>query len=315
MFKGRCIENQFSFFYKACKWGQNAEQFCYSDSFVLNNPQYYKLLKECHFEIQTTKNYRKILALKAVTHDHMKNDLRSMDIAEQENRQDGNDEADNFEFIMVESETVGNIQTGVNNLQITSAQVAVTSAGTLALQNYILTDLSNSNWHIKVLNWWNDWVINGYRHKKKQLYLWGPPNTGKSTFILRLIELSLKQSAIEEYGTDNSVNVHLNCEDQIMRPTPNDKCFAWQSFNEEKHNVVIMEEFHISEYCVADLKKLLAGETFVANVKNGRSKKIKLQMPMILISNFEPPCEASSVEYRGIMERLHVITADELIRY
>lgn len=39
------------------------------------------------------------------------------------------------------------------------------------------------NWRDQVVDWYNDWIINGFVHKKKQLYLYGPSNTGKTHFI------------------------------------------------------------------------------------------------------------------------------------
>ena len=39
------------------------------------------------------------------------------------------------------------------------------------------------NWRYYVVVWWNSWVNGGWSHKKKQLYLHGPSNTGKTTFI------------------------------------------------------------------------------------------------------------------------------------
>lgn len=306
LFKGRYIENQFSFYYKALKWAQNTNQFGFADSFVLNNPQYYKLLKECHEEVQNLKTKRPILTLKPVPYELIKQHLKTIEQNNETNQCNNTNNNNNYSNNNNNTNSHTLFATHSNSTTITTID------GTLPIENYFE---NQDNWHKKVVDWFNDWVINGYRHKKKQLYLWGPSNTGKSTFINTLIELSLKISAQETIENINEDEFDLNYEDQIMRPTPNDKCFAWQSYNEKQHNLVVIEEFHVSEYCVADMKKLLAGETFVANVKNGRSRKIKLQMPMVLISNFDPPSESSSIEYRGVVERLNVIKADKLIKY
>ena len=39
------------------------------------------------------------------------------------------------------------------------------------------------NWRDKVVDWYNDWVVNGFCYKKKQLYLFGKQNTGKTYFV------------------------------------------------------------------------------------------------------------------------------------
>lgn len=39
------------------------------------------------------------------------------------------------------------------------------------------------NWRDRVVDWFNDWVINGFVHKKKQLFLHGKQDTGKTSFI------------------------------------------------------------------------------------------------------------------------------------
>ena len=48
------------------------------------------------------------------------------------------------------------------------------------------------NWRDLVVDWYNDWAKNGYFHKKKQLFLYGESNTGKSTFIKYLMGKDLK---------------------------------------------------------------------------------------------------------------------------
>ena len=44
-----------------------------------------------------------------------------------------------------------------------------------------------NNWRDDVITWLEDWVVNGYSHKKKQLYLHGESNTGKNSFINHLM--------------------------------------------------------------------------------------------------------------------------------
>lgn len=166
---------------------------------------------------------------------------------------------------------------------------------------------SKDSWQDEVIGWWNDWIINGYRHKKPQLFLWGGSNTGKTTFIFNLVKSCVN---IEE--NENEENVQF--EEQIFRPTPNEKKYAWQDFDTNLHNIVIVDEFDISEYNITDLKKVLSGECLVANRKGGSSKKIRLAMPMIFISNLPPPTNDLSTQIQGFRERLKIVRADKLIK-
>lgn len=175
------------------------------------------------------------------------------------------------------------------------------------------------SWQGIVIQWWNDWIINGYEHKKKQLYLWGKSNAGKTTFILNLIKACMKPLETEdnrrnEIQEDVDYDLDEYCEQQIMRPTPKDKRFAWQDFDTNLHRIVIIDEFDFGDYDVTDLKKALAGETLVANRKSETAIKIRLRMPIIFISNCEPPKNDGLTQIQGFNERILVVKADRMIR-
>lgn len=357
-------QNMLSFFYTTLVWAQNTSKFDYADAYVLNNPQYYKLLEKVHSSVQNSKKIRRKMRL---------------------------------------------------------------------MPYYMPLDQNQSNtWQEEVINWWNDWIVNGYRHKKPQLFLWGGSNTGKTTFVRHLIRQStgfkslnndnnnnnnnntiisirdrgqrqeivttmsdnnesfftaqvqdhdssilsssslisnrvvfeptptttttlvpifhssqINQSMSSQthmlsttstanvdddrdgsHDIHNDRNVQNNDEDddnddddddedyfenQIFCPTPNEKRFAWQDFDVQLHNLVVIDEFEISEYNVTDLKKVLAGESLVVNRKGECSKKIKLKMPMIIISNLPPPASDVSTQMQGVIQRLKVVRADRLI--
>lgn len=44
-----------------------------------------------------------------------------------------------------------------------------------------------NDWRDSVIRWWNDFVDKGYSTKMPQLYLFGPSNVGKTTFIFDLL--------------------------------------------------------------------------------------------------------------------------------
>ena len=154
-------------------------------------------------------------------------------------------------------------------------------------------------WQLEVVAWWNDWVRNGYVHKKRQLYLFGPSNTGKTSFIHRILS-----TCINSPGEQDAYAY----ESQVFRPTPNDAQFAWQEFNKDQFSLCVVDEFDIKDYHVSDFKKLTAGEPLIANVKGKSSRKICLQMPMIFISNLKPPHQRTNTLYRGVLTRLKQVS-------
>lgn len=162
----------------------------------------------------------------------------------------------------------------------------------------------NPNWQDKVIAWWNDWAINGYAHKKKQLYLWGIPNAGKTYFINYLLKIAV------DHGTDNIDDQDV-IDKQVFRPTPNETRFAWQRYQRNSFNIMLIDEYYNSEYNIADIKRVLAGETLLANVKGLEPKEIRIQLPTIIISNFAPPDEQTNPQYTGIRERLKIVMANK----
>lgn len=139
-----------------------------------------------------------------------------------------------------------------------------------------------------------------------------------------------------EFNTNSSNNSDDDDDDDddeieelIFRPTPNEQKYAFQDWDKFKFNICIIDEFQDSQFDLADLKKAIAGECFVANCKHEQSKKVKLQVPIIFISNFDAPKDASYYEtrtldenekrevfkdlekYRGFRQRLNVIEADK----
>ena len=235
LYKGIGLDRYFSFYARVTRWSQSVKEFDITDSFVLNNPQFYKLLREV---IEKTQ----------------------------------------------EKKTKNTPLPKLNTISTCHQQ--------------------EMTWQDMVLDWWNDWVVNGFVHKKKQLYLWGPSNIGKTSFIMNLFKIAV-DNLNNETVDDDAYEAHL------FRPTPNEPKYSWQDFEFNKYNLVLIDEFDVKEFKVSDLKKALAGESFIANVKNGKAKNIKIQMPTILISNLAPPSDYVSDEYRGLCERLFIVHADQ----
>lgn len=204
-----CDDSLFNFAYRARKWAEQTTVYKDSDPFVLNHPQYYKLLQRVHSEF----------------HGDQKGELAPIEI----------------DFI---------------------------------------ESLDKPEWKVKVYQWWNDWVTNGWTHKKKQLYLFGPPNTGKTTLIMELLKDNIP-----------------------FEPPANAKSFAWADWDPERYNCVFIDEFKMDHYDETQWKKATAGESFVTNVKCEKPKRITTRCPMIFVSN-DPPSDIA-----GIKERLEIIYA------
>jgi hypothetical protein len=172
-----------------------------------------------------------------------------------------------------------------------------------------------ANWLEEVIEWWNDWAINGYKLKKKQLYLWGPASMGKTSLIMKLLCTCLSRS--NQHLTAMNIN-QANLEDTsyeefVFRPQPNDFKHAYETFSKNIHKIAMLDEFDVTDYDVKDLKKMLAGETLTANPKGKKSQKISIQMPIIMISNLAPPTEYDNIKYKGITERIKVIKSDHFL--
>ncbi len=164
-------------------------------------------------------------------------------------------------------------------------------------------------WNDKIINWWNDFIVNGHTHKKKQLYLFGEPDMGKTTFVEKLLQKCIHSpNQLDKSHPDYNTEAYNA---QVFRPTPNEFKYAWQDFESDSYNLVIIDEFKVDEYNISDLKKILAGEWVVSNVKGMKAKKIQLKIPTIIISNFMPPSADLSTKFTGLMERLYIVVANE----
>lgn len=227
LFKG-VLASELTFAYRATTWARNTPNFAYSDPFVLQHPQYYRLLKEVHTSVHGRDMRQE------------KRPLRKYEIAENE-------------------------------------------------------DLSD--WERQVVAFWNDWVEHGHSPKKPQLYLWGPSNTGKTTFITKLLTRCINLPGDDDFYYEG----------QVLTPTPNEKRFAYEAYEPYQHNVVVVDEFDIEEYNLNDFKRFVAGEPFVVNRKNQPSVRMKARMPMIFISNHPPPTAQTGHAYEGVMNRLLVV--------
>lgn len=125
-----------------------------------------------------------------------------------------------------------------------------------------------NGWHEAVCSWWNEWMrILSYNKrviKRRQLYLSGPTNVGKTTVWETLV------------GKSNMKFVFY----------PGVGNFFMQGFDPAYHKYIVFEEFDLSFYPVSMLKRLLEGKTFAYPVKCQPDLVMKFVGPIIFVSNF-----------------------------
>lgn len=119
--------------------------------------------------------------------------------------------------------------------------------------------------------------------KQKQYWIWGGPNTGKTSFI-------------------NDLGVHGFLGYQI--PT-NDDHVEWENGT---YDFAYIDEFH-GQLSITFLNQFLQGSLLKMNVK-GRSAIKRENIPVFILSNF-PPDRAwkniSDVSLNALLSRLHII--------
>lgn len=118
------------------------------------------------------------------------------------------------------------------------------------------------NWSMDVCMWWNKFISSS-GCKRKQLYLYGPTNVGKTLLIEKILGRVMLQ--------------------HVYYPGVG-KLFM-QEFKPDFHKVILFEEFSY-QYCVPSmLKTLLEGRLYSYPVKGAASMLFKFTGPIIFVSN------------------------------
>jgi len=97
------------------------------------------------------------------------------------------------------------------------------------------------------------------KFKAKQLYIFGPPNTGKTSLLQQYNEATL-----------------------FYAPNNND----WNGFNEDIHKIIVFDEFH-GQVPLSTMLQVLQGTKIRLNTKGGSIDKTKNCM-CIILSNVAP---------------------------
>lgn len=125
------------------------------------------------------------------------------------------------------------------------------------------------NWVREVCDWWNDWVVNGWTFKKKQLYLYGDPDNGKTSFVKRL------------FSDINSKYIF----------TPSFGPFGWEGL-QPFHRLIFVDDYKPLELDQRIFRLVLQGSDVMVNCKGIPSKRITFRGPIIVTSNYscdDPP--------------------------
>lgn len=169
-------------------------------------------------------------------------------------------------------------------------------------------DIQNIPWAQTVKEWLNKWITNGRQGKKSQLYVYGDSGMGKTRYINHLINSCLKYQNNNPNSADYSEDKY---EHQIYKPTKHDFKFAWDTFDKDVHKVIMIDEFDHAAFDIDILKNALSGESFKANVKGQPGKFIKPDVPFVIMSNHAPPDETVSSKFKGFIERIIVVNANQ----
>ena len=132
---------------------------------------------------------------------------------------------------------------------------------------------SFGDWRDQCVEWWNKWAEEPWYHKKPQLYLHGPSNSGKTTFVLNVLLRGIPQEC-------------------IFMPVVRSK-YAWSEYDERVHRVVLVDCFELGNVRdQAAWRMAMAGESFPCSVRADRltmraagTKTVQIKAPMLFVSN------------------------------
>lgn len=121
------------------------------------------------------------------------------------------------------------------------------------------------DWFYKFESWYVNFVSTKFYHKKKHCYLWGISNAGKSTACRLLLSCLFNRVY---YASD---------------------VYPFGGYYSNVHRAIVFEEFDYRKYDLSVINKCLEGIEFYCNQKYIVERIETCQVPVIFISNDEPP--------------------------
>lgn len=121
------------------------------------------------------------------------------------------------------------------------------------------------DWFYEFESWYLNFVSTKWYHKKKHCYLYGISNAGKSTACRLLLSCLFNRVY---YASD---------------------AYPFGGFFSSTHRAIVFDEFDIRKYDLSVLNKCLEGNEFHCNQKYIAERIETCHVPVIFISNDEPP--------------------------
>jgi len=157
-----------------------------------------------------------------------------------------------------------------------------------------------NDWRDIVIKWWNDWITEGWYHKRPQLFLVSRPNCGKTTFVRDVLFRAGQSDEVPPEAI--LIPERAGCKTTISN-------FALQKANSATNSTVFCDEFDSRVYNVELLKIVLQGDFFSATKKYVASgDDMCLRIPMIFASNHMIPDTEENV---GLAERFLIVKIPE----
>ena len=144
------------------------------------------------------------------------------------------------------------------------------------------------NWRDKVVDWYNDWADKGFKQAKNHLYLYGPPDSGKTNLVQFLLGINEKF-----YSFIKFLKIYVSTflepyRNQIFCPKETGRYFL-EGFNQTLSTMIIIDRTDMANFCTEKWRELVAEDLFLIEHKYQDSFPEILQSPIIFISNFPPP--------------------------
>lgn len=140
-------------------------------------------------------------------------------------------------------------------------------------------------WQHEIITWYNDFLSSTNKEQNKHLWLSGPPLSGKTSFIMHLLERSLL----------NMDQCFIICDDQN---------YHFGHLIPGYHLISLNDGFEPADYKIGLIQRALSGELFNQNIKYEKTRMITLTIPFIFISNKLPE---SNNDITTFLSKLKVI--------
>lgn len=124
-------------------------------------------------------------------------------------------------------------------------------------------------WPRVVENWWNTFINNPVVHKRRQLYLFGETDTGKTSCINAIVSgLCVYRPSNDQWPFSGLRHDH--------------QAIVWDEFKPTAHN----------DHTYSQINQVIAGEQCRVSVKGAPSIEVHFTGPVIFVSNYAVPSKS-----------------------